>query len=783
MPPTSVIGQTIAHYKVTAKLGAGGMGEVYRATDTKLGRDVALKVLPGEMARDPHRLARFAREARAVAALNHPHIVTIFSVEEAGGVHFFTMELVEGESLSRCIPEGGLPQRQLAEIAGALADALAAAHEKGVVHRDLKPANVMVTQNGRVKVLDFGLAKETQADNSADVTMSSAGHTEAGVVMGTPAYMSPEQVAGRAVDHRTDIFSLGILLYEMATGRRPFEGRSSVELASSILRDAAPLITDLRADLPGDLARIIRRCLEKDPRHRIQTAQDVANELRDFAQQSARSGSTGLPAVATASEEPRMVIVVLPFVNRSPDPGNEYFSDGLTEEVITDLSRIEELRVISRNSAMALKGTTRDTPSIRKELGVTHVVSGSVRRAGDALRVTAELIDAATDTPMWSEKYSGTVADVFGIQEEIAQKIVAALKIRLTESGEQKAAERPIDNVVAYECYLRARQEIYNWTPESQDRAIRLVDQALAIVGENPLLLAAKGQICWNRVNSMMDPDERHLDEAAECSRRALALDPQNHLAIFVRGLVAGLRGQTADALRDCQRSYQLRPSDPNALAELTRFANAAGIDVEAYIEELVQMDPLTPVTWLTYSYHYLMSGRFEKALAGARRAIELAPVPSNLHFLAASAIAAAGMRVEAIAVLERTAASLTAPVPRACALLLKYALEGEAEKTCAQMTPLVEESAGWLDHLGRFMADCYSLIGRNDEALRWIRIGMDHGYINYPFLAAYDPLLANVRQDARFAPLMQEVKARWEALGRNLPPPLRLLKVPENMR
>ncbi len=228
---------SIAHYRITSKIGAGGMGEVFRATDTKLGRDVALKVLPVEMASDPERLARFRREARTVAALNHPHIVTIFSVEEAEGIHFLTMELVEGQTLDRLIPVTGLSGDRIADVASALAEALAAAHEKGIVHRDLKPANVMVTNDGRVKVLDFGLAKEVRESEPNDATMTSAGRTAVGIVMGTPAYMSPEQIAGRALDHRTDIFSLGIILYEMASGRRPFQGASSAELASAILRD------------------------------------------------------------------------------------------------------------------------------------------------------------------------------------------------------------------------------------------------------------------------------------------------------------------------------------------------------------------------------------------------------------------------------------------------------------------------------------------------------------------------------------------------------------------
>ena len=265
------------------------MGEVYRARDTRLGRDVAIKVLPADVARDTTRLDRFRREAKALAAIDHSNIVTVFSVEEASSsagpeiLHFLTMQLIEGQSLDQVITEGGLPLERMLAIAAAIADALGAAHDKGIVHRDLKPANVMVAADGRVKVLDFGLAKDVRASDPTDATLPSVGHTEYGVVMGTPAYMSPEQVAGRAVDHRSDIFSLGILLYQMASGQRPFEGASSVELASAILRDTPPLITDVRSDLPPDLARLIRRCLEKDPSQRIQTARDVANECRDLS--------------------------------------------------------------------------------------------------------------------------------------------------------------------------------------------------------------------------------------------------------------------------------------------------------------------------------------------------------------------------------------------------------------------------------------------------------------------------------------------------------------------
>src|ERR1700736_1764414 len=281
-------GTRLGIYEIQSPLGAGGMGEVYRATDTKLGRDVALKVLPAEMAQDPERLGRFRREAKVLAQLDHPNIVTIHSVEECDGIHFLTMQLVEGLPLDRLIPQDGLPVEQIVDIARALGDALAAAHEKGIVHRDLKPANVMVSNEGRVKVLDFGLAKDVRGSNLGDATLTSDSRTQVGVVMGTPAYMSPEQTSGRPLDHRTDIFSLGVVLHEMATGRRPFEGTSSAELASAILRDTPPSVTDVRSDLPSDLARIIRRCLEKDPRHRVQTARDVSNEFRDLARVASR---------------------------------------------------------------------------------------------------------------------------------------------------------------------------------------------------------------------------------------------------------------------------------------------------------------------------------------------------------------------------------------------------------------------------------------------------------------------------------------------------------------
>jgi serine/threonine protein kinase len=409
------------------------MGEVYRATDTKLGREIALKILPPDMARDPERLARFQREARTVAMLNHPNIVTIYSVEEAEGIHFLTMEFVEGQSLDRRITEGGMPLEQLLEIAGSLAEALAAAHEKGIVHRDLKPANVIVTESGRVKALDFGLAKEIH-DDCGDATLTSAGKTQAGVVMGTPAYMSPEQVVGGMLDHRTDIFSLGVMLHEMATGRRPFTGRSSAELTSAILRDTPPPVTDFRADLPVNLVRVIRRCLEKDPRNRPQTARDVSNELHDLARARSQKARSTLRAPASsgsgaARAEEGFWVAVLPFRHKGADTGLEALAEGITEEVITGLSRFSYLRVIARSSTEKYSSESGDVRAIGSELGARYVMEGSLRQSGSRLRIGVQLVDAVSGAHLWAETYERTFSPdgLFELQDDIVPRVVSTV--------------------------------------------------------------------------------------------------------------------------------------------------------------------------------------------------------------------------------------------------------------------------------------------------------------------------------------------------------------------
>jgi TolB-like protein len=519
------------------------MGEVYRATDTKLGRDVALKVLPPDVARDPERLARFQREARAVAALNHPHIITLFSVEEADGVHFLTMELVEGLSLDRLIPASGLPVERIVEIAGALAEALTAAHEKGIVHRDLKPANVMVTNDGRVKVLDFGLAKDVHADTSNDATLTSA-YTQAGAVMGTPAYMSPEQISGRALDHRTDIFSLGVLLHEMATGRRPFEGASSAELVSAILRDSPPLVTDVREDLPADLARIIRRCMEKDPRYRVQTARDVSNEFRELARTASRTAPapTSAPRAVAAADassaraEEGFWLAVLPFQCRGAEPVLEGLGEGITEEIITGLSRFSYLRVIARSSTAKYSSESGDIRAIGKELGARYVMEGSLRQAGSKVRIAAQLVDACSGASLWAETYDRPFRPeaVFELLDDVVPRIVSTVADTqgiLPHSMTEALRNRDPEQLSPYEAVLRsfAHFQRLNAPEHAAARA------ALERVVQQP---PDRGD-CWAMLSMLYREEYTHgfnlrpdpIGRALAAARRAVDAAPSNHLA------------------------------------------------------------------------------------------------------------------------------------------------------------------------------------------------------------------------------------------------------------
>lgn len=541
---TSLVGRNLAHYRIGTVIGSGGMGEVYRATDTKLGRDVALKVLPSDMAGDPDRLARFQREARAVAALNHPSVVTIYSVEDADNVHFITMELIEGQPLDRLMSTDGLAVDRIIEIANALADALAAAHEKGILHRDLKPANVMVTSEGRVKVLDFGLAKDISAESSSDATLTSAGRTQAGIVMGTPAYMSPEQVSGRTLDQRTDIFSLGVMLYEMTTGRRPFVGTSSAELISSILRDSPPSVTDVRPELPSDIGRVIRRCLEKDPRHRMQTARDVSNEFRDLARTTTRPipspTSQARPAVPVDSGAARtdegFWVAVLPFRYNGKDETLSALAEGLTDDIVTNMSKFSYLRVIARGSTAQYAQRSVDVRTAAKELGARFVMEGSIRQAGGKIRIAVQLIDASTGAGLWAETYDRPFSPetAFDIVDDVTPRIVATVGDAqgiLPHSMTESLRNRDPESLTPYEALLRSFGFHQHVSASEHLAGITALERA---VKQDP----ARAD-CWAMLSWLYRAEYTHgynsrpeaMNRSLEAARRAVSLEASSQLA------------------------------------------------------------------------------------------------------------------------------------------------------------------------------------------------------------------------------------------------------------
>ena len=571
---TLLSGTKLGSYEIRAALGAGGMGEVYRATDTKLGRDVALKVLPAEMAQDAERLGRFRREAKVLAQLDHPNIVTIYSVEEAESVPFLTMQLVEGLPLDRLISQSGLPVEQIVQIAEGLAEALAAAHEKGIVHRDLKPANVMVTNEGRVKVLDFGLAKDIRGSNLGDATMTSDSRTQVGVVMGTPAYMSPEQTSGRPLDHRTDIFSLGVLLFEMSTGKRPFEGGSSAELVSAILRDTPPSVTDSRPDLPSDLARIIRRCLEKDPRHRVQTARDVSNEFRDLARSamrplsvsaSPRSAPAAGSGVSRADEG--FWVAVLPFKYSGANADLTALAEGLSEEVITGLSRFSYLRVIGRGSTAEYSNQSEDARAIGKGLGARYVVEGSLRQAGSKLRLAVQLVEATTGSHLWAETYERNFkADsVFELQDELVPQIVATVADRhgvLVHSMGETVWAKTLEELTPYEAVLLSFSYAERITSDEQVAAKRCLERAVAQAPGYTDAWAMLAMVFCDEYSLELNSETSLPERALEAAQRAVKTGPSNHLAYQNLAYAYFLRGEHGLCRNAAERALTLNSMD-----------------------------------------------------------------------------------------------------------------------------------------------------------------------------------------------------------------------------
>ncbi len=741
-----MIGRTVSHYKILDKLGEGGMGVVYKAQDTRLDRIVALKFLPPGAIPSSEDAFRFEREAKAISALNHPHIATLYDVGEADGRKFLVLEYLPGNTLKAGIQrlnseDKPLSFEQIRDYASQIAGALAHAHGQGFVHRDVKSDNILFTAAGNVKLTDFGLTKSREG----------AGLTKLGSAMGTAAYMSPEQARGEEADERSDIWSLGIVLYEMAAGRLPFTGDYEQAILYAVMNEPHPPVAGFRAGVPSDLEEIINKCLQKKAADRFQHTSEIVQLLT--------------PAAAAAPSPVEKSIVVLPFENISPDKDNEYFSDGLTEEVIADLSNIRTLRVISRSSAMTLKGTRKTVRTIGKELGVRYVLEGSVRKAGGQLRITAQLIDAATDAHLWAEKYNGTVDDIFDIQEKVSRSIAEALKLKLTTEEKSKLAERPIADVQAYDGYLRARYAIHSWKEKELEQALELLNRALEQVGENPLLYASQGYVYFQLVNAGYRQEE-YISKAEESAKKALALDPHSVHAHRLRGVIdSSFRGDQRSGYRHLKQVLDSDPFDAESLYWLAiTYANYGKIEESRnFVDRFLRIDPLNVVSQLLHGWIHFQDGHFDKAFAPLERAYQTDPASPLHRFAFGLALAYSGRVQEAIRFIDVLQRIEPPTFFDRIVLLLLYGLKGEKQPALEQVTEEVRTTAKrdfqWSWHL----AVGYAVNGENEKALEWLENAVNLGFINYPMLARYDPFLAGLRGEKRCQKLLERAKYEWE--------------------
>ena len=746
-------GTRLGPYEIQSAIGAGGMGEVYKARDTRLDRTIAIKVLPPDVSADPERRARFEREAKTIAGLNHPHICTLYDVGDHEGAMFLVMELLEGEPLRArlCKARAAVPAVVVTAIQ--LADALDYAHAQGIVHRDIKPENVFITARGVAKLLDFGIVKRlTDEGTSAALTATRA--NTGPVTLGTVAYMSPEQVRGEPLDARTDLFSLGVVLYEMATGAAPFRGATSGAVLGEILTKAPAAPVGLNPEVPADLERLINKLLEKDRALRYQSAADLRADLERVRRV--------LSTPATSARAEQASIVVLPFENLSPDPDNAFFADGLTEEIIADLSKIRALRVISRTSAMMFKGAKKSAPAIARELNVRHVLEGSVRRAGNSLRITAQLIDAATDAHLWAEKYSGTLDDVFDLQEQLSRRIVDALRGALTPEEDRRLAARPLADVRALDCYLRAMQQVRAFSESGLGHALTLTERALSLVGENALLHATQALIHWQYHNAGIRLDEETLRLADGFADRAVELDADLSAGFLAKGLVAYTRGRMEDAARHLAHAGRL-DGNSDALTFLSYVcALADRTDLaRAYADQAIDVDPLNAWALWGRGMCEFVCGDLPAAVDRFRTGIALAPEDPLLMFFMTAAHVYSGSTEEALALVEQIRERWPTYTP--WATMYAGALRGDREAVCAGVVDC-EAYAARDKEMSWQCASCLASVGEWDEALRWLANAVDLGFINHRFLATRDRFLAPLRGDMRFEALMDKAREKQRA-------------------
>ena len=796
-PRSDLIGKALSHYSIIEHLGSGGMGDVYLAEDTRLGRKVALKVLSAELTKDQDRVRRFQREARAASALNHPHIVTIHDIGESAVGHFIAMEYVKGQTLGDRISQRPVPVKEIIEISIQVADALDAAHQEGIIHRDIKPSNISINERGQVKVLDFGLAKRLMAQPPTDSNAISQHQTLEGTVLGTPKYMSPEQALGKEVDHRTDIFSLGVLLYQLTTGQLPFAGTNFTETVEKIIHSQPQAIARFNYEAPPELERIILKCLEKDPDNRYQSAKELFVDLRRLAPPvTAMAGGPDarlnrrcrlvvasslavllLAALAVGLNVGDMrgrlarvfglgaapgrieSLAVLPLENLSGDTEDEFFADGMTDALIVHLGQIGALRrVISRTSVMQYKNVRKPLPEIARELNVAAVIEGSVLRAGERVRVIVKLVQGEPERQLWSNTYERPLSDVLALQSELAQAIADQIQITLTpEEKEALGRSRPVDP----EAYLLYGKGRYFWnqrTEEGFERALEYFNQAIE---KDPTYALAHAGVAYtylllgHELYSLMDPHDAY-PKAKAAARRSLELDDTLAEAhVVLADSLLRYDWDFAAAEREYQRAIALNPNYATAHQWYSHCLLPMGREEEslAHSRRAQELDPLNLIMNLHLGWHYFYAGEHDLAIEQLRETLELNPDFIVASLFLGQVYEQEGWFEEAIAQFQKGVRLSGRNPVHLAALAHAYGVSGrqtEAERLLGELIELSTQQ-----YVPSYeVAVIYAGLDQQDQALKWLWRAYEQRDSSWLVDVALDPRFERLRAAPRFQEL-----------------------------